>query len=290
VRAAFEARAKGGSWTQVAAILTDGTGKRWSLKATEKLTRNRSYLGELSWGGHTNFDPERAIVDNALFERVQRQRKNGTRHKRRAPGMLTGVAVCAGCGHRMTQDRNARTEFYRCSASHGVCDERANITHRIIEPWVAAQVIDFYLGAFERTDTPDDRTSELEAAIQAAETAFTEVEELRGQISPAAYAKGISAAEEALDTARDALAAYTPEAELPPRAILVRLKETADRDEAEAREELRELIARAVDKVEVHRGRGPVETRVSVYWADGNITGRDEPDILELLMNAKEES
>lgn len=292
VKAAFTARADGASWTVVARILTEATGKRWSLVNASRLTHSRTYLGEVRSGEFVNtgslctpprkycHDP---LVSEALFLRVQGKRRTRGKTNPRPPGLLSGIIVCAGCGHRMTQDfttrRNGspREPFYRCP-NQDTCTARANINHQRIEPYVVARVWDELFEATEAQAGPEDRSPELEAAVEASLADLSEVRELRGRVRPAAYAEALSAAEEAVEEARRNLDEYTPVGALPPRSVLERIRETAARDNEEAVVQLRAFIAREIERVEVRQGhRGlAIEDKVTIVW-------RNPVDVREVL-------
>jgi hypothetical protein len=280
VRAAFAARKDGASWKDVAAVLSQGTGRRWSLKATSKLLANRAYLGEIRSGEFVNRMAHEPIIDVVTFNRVQESRKRKTRHTRRPPGLLSGLIFCAECGHRLSQDRNARTTFYRCGNAGG-CTSRVSVTHRQAEPWVIEHALFFWLGCLEKPSTPDDLTSDLDAAVQRAQEALSAVEALRGKIHHTSYGQAHSDALMDLEEAEKARADYVPAGKAPSREVLKRLEETLERgDEASVRDELRALIERAVEKIVVHRGR---EQKLTIHFKDGEVVRRDAPKVETLL-------
>jgi DNA invertase Pin-like site-specific DNA recombinase len=285
VQAAFAARAAGASWTQMAKVLTDGTGRRWSLKAAEHLSTSRTYLGEVRSGPFVKTGAHPALVKLALFEKVQSQRVQMGPRQRRKPGLLSGISYCATCQHRMGQDWNTRAgvkcEFYRCSNT-GLCDARAVVMHRIAEPFVAEHVIDHYFGVFTKPSSPEDKTPELEAAVTAAEEELTAYLTAVQATTPG-FGDGVRIRESALTEAREALGSYAPQATRPAKAVLVQLKEAAASDPAAAADQLRELAVQVIDRVEVQPGRWPIEQKVTVYWKDGSVTGRDAPTTVPTL-------
>jgi hypothetical protein len=276
IREAFELRASGGSWAQVQKLIADGTGELRPVKSITKMLENRAYLGELRSGEAVNPTAHEPLVDDALFRRVQATRVKGKRAPRVAPGFLTGVVRCAGCGNRMVQDFNIsrqgkRVDTYRCN-SIGTCPAPAAINKTRIDPWVSAAVFEHYWDAYEKGVTPEDRTAEYEDRVRAAQGALAEVEALRGSVTPAAWAKALSAAEETLDAAQAELAAYTPEAAAPDRRILQAwATEQGWEGRSASAEQLRELTLRAVERVTVSKApakgtRLPVEQRAVITW------------------------
>jgi DNA invertase Pin-like site-specific DNA recombinase len=285
VTEAFRCRADGASWTEVARLLTEATGpvmgwdkdQPWSTQAAANLMRSRVYLGEV-WerGTCAKRDAHEPLTDEATWQRVQRRRERKERSPRREPGLLSGLVVCSSCEHRMVQDwtrtrQGHRRKHYRCGG-YGSCDRRAVVSHGIIEPYVVGHVLDQYLGVFERGEAPDDRTAELEDAVERAKRELQEVEDLRGEIRPAEWARALSAAAEGLDEVERALREYVPAVAVPPKATLIKLKELAAQDDDAARGMLRGLVNRVVEKVEVKPGRLPVEQKVTIHWADGSVT------------------
>src|SRR6266508_528609 len=69
VRAAFEAKAEGASWSQVAQIL-----EAKSKGATAKVISNRVYLGEARSGKFVRPNAHPALVDDVLFRRANRRK------------------------------------------------------------------------------------------------------------------------------------------------------------------------------------------------------------------------
>jgi len=280
VRGAFELRASGGSWTQVAAALSDAgvpnrKGGPWSLKAAEKMLRNEAYLGVARWGDERNESAHESIVGPALFRRVQKRfEKNAAAASRSLtrkgsktePGLLSGILFCAGCGHRLVQDwtlRNGtKTSFYRCR-NGGACAERASITHKIAEPYVEALALRRLQESLPLY--PEDKgakaadTSAAEAALAEAEadvTAFL----ASAKPSMPGYADGLGVWQAKLDDALDALAvASEPET----------FRFTAEMySEATSVEGRREVLASLIERIDVRKGRVPVEEKVAITWRD----------------------
>lgn len=263
VQAAFEARAGGGSWTDAAAILTEGTGKPWSLKATSKLLANRTYLGEVRSGKLTpNSHAHPALISPRLFKRVQDSRESRERHKTRELGLLSGVIFCAACGHRLSQDctkrSDLRTDFYRCG-NQGACKARATVTHKVAEPYVERLALE-HLGAVQYSTTEQGpSTAELEAALEAAEAELTAFVVHVPPTTPG-FAEGVAHWQAAADEARQAL----DDADGDDAWTFLSVSESVERYHRMTREHQRLVIAAAIERVEVSQGRGPVESKVKV--------------------------
>jgi DNA invertase Pin-like site-specific DNA recombinase len=270
IRAAFTARARGASWMRVAEILTEGTGKQWSANHAGKILNYRTYLGEVRSGPFINTKAHPPLIDEATFERVQRRRELRERAPRGEPSLLTGLIVCGSCGNRLTRNFVGQHAVYRCS-NGGACTERATITFAKVEPYVAAAALE-YLGIarWESRLPGEDRTAELEDTLRQAEDDLAEVEALRGTLRPAALATALDAAMEAVEEARRNLGEHEPavdaviprELGLTPEGMLTWVV----LDVPEQRTVLRQLI----ERVEVGRGRGPVQEKVRIWLRDPN--------------------
>jgi DNA invertase Pin-like site-specific DNA recombinase len=141
---AFELRAAGASWGQVAAHLTDAgvptawdgrqragetiDGRAWSLSAVPKLLANRAFLGEVRSGEFVNERAHEPLVSRALFAAVQaRRQERASTLLQREPRLLTGLIRCGSCGHRLTTDWRSRSGggryyTYRChNTAKGKC-------------------------------------------------------------------------------------------------------------------------------------------------------------------------
>jgi len=151
IRRAFELRAAGASWTQVAAHLTDAgvstswdgrerngkkvDGKAWGLRAAATLLQNDVYLGGVHSGEFVKEDAHEPIVSRALFASVQAKKETrASTLGERQPRLLTGLVYCASCGGRMTTDwlkrpNDGRYYFYRCrNVGKGRCPARPSAT------------------------------------------------------------------------------------------------------------------------------------------------------------------
>jgi hypothetical protein len=253
---------------RVAEILTEGTGKTWSANHAGKLLNYRTYLGEVRSGPFVNAEAHPPLIDEATFQRVQRRRELKERAPRGKPSLLTGLIVCGSCGNRLTRNLVGHHAVYRCS-NGGACTERATITFAKVEPYVSAAALE-YLGVARWEDRlpGEDRGAELEAAVRQAEAELAEVEALRGTLRPAALATALDAAMGAVEDARRHLGDHTPtdgaaiprELGLTPEGINTWIVLDTD----EQRVVLRQLI----ERVEVGRGRSPVQEKVRIWLRD----------------------
>jgi DNA invertase Pin-like site-specific DNA recombinase len=164
---AVRARAAGASWSEVAAILNErgvptakakNSASGWTFKTAERLCRSELLVGRVRWGDYRNDHAFEPLVDEAtwLLASARRERPRGWRD--REPGLATGVATCASCGHRMIQDssgtrRGGKQATYRCRS--GACGAPATITHAKLEPYL-----------WERAMTEVDRRMQAEIRLE----------------------------------------------------------------------------------------------------------------------------
>jgi Resolvase, N terminal domain len=202
VVAAFEARAGGAAWSEVARIL----GAR-SKSAAARVLSNRVYLGEASSGRHVKPGTHTPLVDELLFSRVQRKQERASRDTSRQETLLSKVLKCGSCAGTLTWDGSMAKPGYRCKNLH--CRRKVAVSAGKIEP----VVLGLALGWHRVTQPWFALTRELEDAmlptrLDALEAARTEVASLReqiesGVISPSAGAVALTAAEKTLVDARE---------------------------------------------------------------------------------------
>jgi DNA invertase Pin-like site-specific DNA recombinase len=206
VRAAFEAFAEGASWTQVTEIL--GTNSHGATKAA---LVNRVYLGEARSGGFVREDAHPALVDPVLFNRVQRKLAAGRRsvsyriEGRQRTGALLGGGImrCAYCGNGLVKDGHR----YRCVKHR--C-RKISIGADAVERYLLLQALAWHaaLNPLHLAELDAAALPVFEEAVEAARAEVGEVERLHaeGELTPSAYAKALTVAQQALAAAETALA------------------------------------------------------------------------------------
>jgi site-specific DNA recombinase len=141
VRRAFEMRAMGAGPQEIGAMLqahgvrTSQGAKTWTKQAVYGLLRNRTYLGEISYGKdrrYVNVNAHEPIVDLATWTAAQHPNGRALRRPRRddTPYSLTGLIRCRACGYSMQATRTSRGKLiYRCTVKHagGVCPRPARV-------------------------------------------------------------------------------------------------------------------------------------------------------------------
>lgn len=103
-------------------------GKEFTVKAINKLLKNRAYIGEYHYGEITIENGMPAIIDEAIFDKVQKKlvlnKRNGSQRKagklEDAPRYwLTGKLFCGECGSSMqgvsgTSKTGVKHYYYYC--------------------------------------------------------------------------------------------------------------------------------------------------------------------------------
>lgn len=106
VREAFEMRAQGVSWPRIASYVRGATGRNTNPQAARDVVRNRTYLGDVHYGGMVNEGAHEAIVTRKLYDEANAVRGA----KRQGDGTLTASMLldptCATCGRRMQATRS----------------------------------------------------------------------------------------------------------------------------------------------------------------------------------------
>ena len=152
MREVFSMRADGASLSAVRKYMARHGIVR-SLNSVRRLLHSEAYLGHLVWGKGAkqvrNDDSHKAIISQALFDRVQRI-KGDNEQFRAAPGrkstlLLSGVRVlrCETCGGALATASGVRgatrTPFYRCNPTLN-CTAKTSINARIADAAVIAKV------------------------------------------------------------------------------------------------------------------------------------------------------
>lgn len=282
VKEAFELRASGGTWAEVAGLLTErgvpSRSGRWSYTGARSIIENPVYRGIAISGSRNKENAHEKIVPRSLWDAANARTgtRSATWNGHDGP-LLGGLIRCGSCGHAMSKDWTAhrkdgsdvRYMSYKCK-SNPSCGpgSRASISARIVEPLV----VDAALGmvgsaAYEAREPAEDvaGAAEWDAKLEAldAEQAELDAELESGAVSAAAYGK----ASTVLERRRMELEASRPQATLGDAYVMF-VSETGVRDAFEAatlprrRAVLRQLVRRVI----VQTGRGP--DRVSVELAD----------------------
>lgn len=292
LRAMFEMRADGRSYTDIARVLDAALprAREWSSGWVKGALQRRVYVGEVHYIASerqradgakdlVNLKAHEPLVDANLFERVQKSIKGGAQ-KRPADGdgfLLASLIRCAHCRYAMGGfsygGTKRDTPVYRCISRGTRCDHRPMINAAKIEEYVTdafwtlmARRAQIALQEIATETAPDIDRLEAELAdaideedkFQADLANRKRIGEERWQRFADMRAAAREAAQAALDDAKRTATAL----EFQERRL--------DRDQTE-REQLRPMLRDAIESVFVRRIEGrkhaPVEDRVRVVWA-----------------------
>lgn len=270
VRRAFEAKAGGASWSEVARIL----GAK-SKGATAKVISNRVYLGEARSGDYVKPDAHPALVPEQVFRRANRRKPQAltTRDSGSDWALLSKVLRCGTCLHTLTPDDSLARAGYRCK---NVCCPKPKVfvPADAIHPVVLYEAFKAHAArtAYHVADIDAIGIGVFEEKLAQAEAQRAEVEALfeAGELLPVAYGKALSAAEAAVSEAQSALSAAEASQgwlALPPAAVSRRILSAEDGKLVGDVEDARDFIRQTVRVIVKAVGRGrrvPVTERISV--------------------------
>lgn len=220
IREAFEARADGATWAEVAAVLNaagvpksrETDGATWSEQAVAQLVENRVYLGEARSGKDSNgeaivnADAHEPIVDAGLFARVaaRKDERGSFANPERRRDLLAGLVRCAGCGGAMVKDQRVKDgkvvqRYLRCASR---CDERAAISTRVLEDYVFSVIRE--RGAELKIVAPRSNDAAVKAAQIALDNAQAALDDFVATFSSQGLSAAVAASMAAsLEQARD---------------------------------------------------------------------------------------
>ena len=125
VRRVFELYATGSySLKTIASVLSFETGKRLATANLHWILRNRFYVGEFEWGGHTYQGKHPTFIAPELFDQVQKILATHNRPEVCFKHNLAfrGLMRCALCGCTLTGDvQKMKYVYYRCTRARGPC-------------------------------------------------------------------------------------------------------------------------------------------------------------------------
>jgi DNA invertase Pin-like site-specific DNA recombinase len=138
---AFSMRAARVPLTQIRRWLSS-QGIELTYSSTKELFKSRILLGELHAGTFSNLHAHPAIVDRAVWQRVQRTRLPRGPQASSEGGLLSrmGLLLCSGCKRSMSRsavkrrngDSAVRYAIYRCSMM-GECPQAVTIGAELVE-------------------------------------------------------------------------------------------------------------------------------------------------------------
>jgi site-specific DNA recombinase len=276
VRAAYELRAGGASYGDVARLLDEqlpggpsGDGV-WNRNTVTRLLTNRVYLGEARQGRFQQADAHLPIVSQQTFDVVQalaRQQEAPTAGNG-ARSLLAGLCRCGACGYALDRNTvNGRYLVYRCRgrSASGACpaptSAMADALDELVEDAVLARLADRRVEQVATDETVEELHWRL-AAARAKRLPFEDPDYVQ--------ALGVAAASRALARVDEEIAAVEAELAANIDAMTAR---PLDRNVAEiwptlTVDERRQVIGSMVETVTVSRAsRGvPLADRARIYW------------------------
>jgi DNA invertase Pin-like site-specific DNA recombinase len=273
VRELFRRRAAGVSWRDLCAYLDEAVPRDgvWPLGTVTSLISRRTYLGEAAAGDVVNRAAHPPLVSHAEWQAAQATTPRPARNGDGA--LLAGIIVCAGCGRPMTREGSGAKgpwSNYACRKRHatGKCPEPSKVSTRRADALVEEALLGWLHGeriALAATPISEDVKRGEEQLEQAeAELAAYRDAELVSVIGREAYLDGLRVRADAVEAARASLA--NAQATQTANGLLGADLEDTWPDLSVA--ERRRILAAALDRVEVRRGRVPVGERVSIVWRD----------------------
>jgi DNA invertase Pin-like site-specific DNA recombinase len=281
IRELFLRRAGGHGWTALARYLDESQVRgpygnpTWTPSATQKLVRNRAYLGEARSGKHVNPGAHAPLVSRAEWEAAQG--KIAVRSVRQGDGLLlTGLVRCAGCRYLLKADhmkgRNGeRLGIYRCRGRHsaGECSAPATIMARVLDPYIEQMFLEAVgpSGPLAEEVDVSIAVDDALAAIDAAEAALADYRDDRETERIIGRERFNAGLEVRVADVRDAQAKLseltkgTKNMRPAMRSALVVEWPTLD---VTAK---RHLLVASLDAVVVRSGRADVADRARLLWA-----------------------
>ncbi len=102
-------------------------GKQYAKQDILRILRNKTYLGKIPWKGEVYEGIHEAIVDQQLFDNVQKKLDKSKKdlqviRRTKSPLSLLGITKCGLCGSNLTSQaaKSGRHHYYKCSKKiHG---------------------------------------------------------------------------------------------------------------------------------------------------------------------------
>lgn len=182
----------------------------WKSSRIKRLLANPVYLGEARYGDVRNPDAHEPLTDLETWHLAQRKSANAPAVKNDSEYLLSGLVRCASCRHAMRPQkaRGQTIATYRCATetASGRCPRPTSISMVRLDDFVFETFAErFFATESEATRSPDD--SEALATVENAKQALAEVEALKSELRPVAYARALDVALAEVEKAEDELRA-----------------------------------------------------------------------------------
>jgi hypothetical protein len=259
----------------------------WRSSRIGRLLANRVYLGEARASGSiVKRDAHPPLTDEPTWLRAQR--KPIAQPLSTSTALLKVIVRCASFRHSMSHQKASKhaVATYRCSRSSSgtSCPHPSTISGEkleriVLDAWIARVA--------SKPDNPKaspDDTAAL-ARLEDAKKALSEVESLRGELRPAAYAQALDSALANVEAAQEAVASVGAwderDAAQLANAVLPMIAEYEDEETGKrtpipfdeeglraAREALAREIAAVFIRPAARRSKSlPISDRVKIVWA-----------------------
>lgn len=290
VRAMFEQRAAGASWTAIAEWLNeqgvrtrevvddDGVctrgGARWTHKRVDDIIAAKVYLGVAYSGEFVNEHAHEPLVAAAVWEQANDTRRP-TNGDKRVSGeyLLRSVVRCASCGTKMSgvlTRKGTDQRRYRCKRrfSWGNCPDPVSVDAHEVEALVEDEFFKRYVnvtlaGGHDEGGAVSAAEAELEDALLELRS-YRDNESARAALSaagPGMFEEGVTARAQRVAAAREAVSMAKAQA----TGVLVP-DDLADNWDTLSTDERRGLVAAGFDAIMVKQPAGiPIAERVLVF-------------------------
>jgi site-specific DNA recombinase len=295
VRAAFELKAVGGPYGQVADLLNERgvrtlRGNPWRIASARTLLRNEVYAGVLKHGQRRRENAHEAIVPTWLYRKCQpKPSAPVTRTRGEGHVLGGGLCRCGKCGGGLTKgNANGKYQTLRC-LTRG--PGHAAASYLPLADYIITAALEHY-GTHSGERHEGGNAEEVEAAekrLAQAREGLAEVEALRGSVAPASFALAHSDAVTEVEEAEDALGAldqsegiiskwWYPAPNDPETGDFTKeereaagFKSTRDLFDELSVPDQRRGLASVIERAMLRPGRGPLNERVKIEFTDGTV-------------------
>jgi site-specific DNA recombinase len=250
----FQMRAEYRSWPEIVTYLEENSAggtsvpKRWKRGTLMDLIANRVYLGEARSGPHVKVAAHPPLVDRGTWETAQLTRTL-TVQSSGHPGLLAGLARCAGCryvmapgGDKLRSGEVRRRYWCQGRSPGGPCLTPSKARGMHLEPEVEARFFELYESSSTRRRARESSRRKAGEILEDAERSLSELESAQSAADP----ESLLGAQAAVETARARVVDLTRSTFLPSPSQLRR------RWPKMSVPERRRAIALLIDAVMVH--------------------------------------